>query len=642
MPKLTNERLETAAPQAFNSPNTTSDIGAGIALAKEGIAGLADSFMAFREQKDAGVLAKYEEEAAAAVESASAYNVVKAEILSRARGADKERFAALDMELQALRRGEVQGTISPQVAAVTLARLSKNYQKLRPGLGAEIRRLTSAYLGEVASIQSLDDLDPVAKAQEQIWQEATARGWTYDAVVAYNNDLAAAQQAKNTAEMKLANGDADASKFIADFVTNSATLVNMREQWENLDVGFKNGTFVKEDALKQLGVMRGQLYNEFMQQASTWEAEGSIILRDKSKLFAEVSKPLDILEALIPNIDSSDKNARLSRNGRVIIDNNKVKALYDVLGEASIFATTPEGAIKVVEDMAGISKRLMSGQLATIERLAQLDPYTRMLLDSMRRGEGWGVLAKGVVDRAEGTPASKLPPGFAREADNIVWKRAGAPGSALADRQKVFTNMLNGMHPIEGLHRNLDLVEDVITNDVGAQNIIERRMVSAISNTVRKVDAQVLNSMSYDPGKGFVYNGPQQEGIERNPFYIEWDMYEDPIRTKKSAGAQAAEYLNMYVDILKTYMPPDAAHDFVTANLKDALEARYSAVSNEHRGIINRNIYDLDEEGMISVNGKVDPNWAPTTKEEAIQVIGQLTAKYPDRADDFRALFPAE
>jgi hypothetical protein len=574
----------TMAPISTSGGSSAAETGAALAQATGQIM---DAYVTRKKQQVLGSLAL---EAQTAVSETSKYQTAKDSIVSKLSVADKDTFGQLSGQLERLRKGEVQGVLSPQAANIRLQSLAKGYINRYPRMAGEIRQMLKLVSGDISPDTKQGDIaDPVLKAQYAIVEEAQARGTSPQEVVALRRQKDATEMSKSKLEQAQSEGNYKLPEIMFELVDNKSS-----EMFSELISGMvsrvKTGQFVKENELTGLHSAMAQGIVDLNKELTNYEIENNVRV-DHKQFEDRLKSAYEPLISIAGEADTMEKQKRFASAQDTILKATDYKYLHDTLGAfAQVAINSPESMFKFMEQMSKTVEQIQKGQLPSLEEAAKYDPKTKMLLDQLKaNGKSWDLLMKrsseilshGAANTSTGVEA------IDRLSQKIILDTAASPGTPLEVSSKMLANDIYSGDSIDGivLHKR---VHNILANSREAQNAVDQMSLQEMTSHVANAPMSQLRNVHIDFGSQTPFQNmlppvPRQTATKdpRMPSMIRDANVNQP--------NNFADKMNNYYKLMLIYKDPESAQKDIVDQFQQLIGRRVEDELTAAQEILGRN-----------------------------------------------------
>lgn len=580
MPSNLTPSLPTQSPAGVPiHTGNTSGVAPALAAAAETLV------TGYMQRKKATVLGELAAEAQAAVSATSQYQSAKDSIVSNLAQSDKATFGQLSQQLERLRKGEVQGVLSPQAANIRLQSLAKTYINRYPRMASEIRQMLKLVSGDIApDTKSGDIADPVLKAQYQIVEEATARGTSPQDVILLNRQKDATEMSKARLEQAQAEGNFRLPELMFDLVDNKSSEV-FSELISGMTSRIKHGSFVKENELTGLRTSMAQAMVDLNKELTQYELETGVRV-DHAQFEARIRSAYEPLIALAGEADSTEKQKRFASAQDTILKATDYKYLHDTIGAfAQVAINSPEAMFRFMEELSTTIEQIQKGQLPSLEEASKYDPKTKMLLDQLKsNGKSWDLLMRRAdeimtgKDKTSSTGSDSID----RLAGKIVLDTAAKSGTPAAESSNLLAKYITSGEPIEGVLFNRR-THGILRNSPEAQTALEQQALKQMVSYVMTRPMSELQNIQVDfsdpaaPFKntlGDVPSPPSEEFLSGASMYTTFEQQPNKF----------ADLMNNYAKVMRLYKDPTETEAELSGKFQELVGAR---VKNDMAALTN-------------------------------------------------------
>lgn len=643
MPNNISQNLETVSPASM--PTAYGESGSEAAGIVQGITQGIQQFAALRK---ANVLGKVASEAQSIVTESASYQQAKDNIVANMRAADKAQFDRLSTQLERLRKGEVQGVISPQAANTRLQVMAKTYINRYPRMAGEIRQMLKLISGDIApDTKSADISDPVLKAQYDLVEEATKRGVTPQEQIAFNRTKDNVELSRMQLEKAQLEGSFAVPKLMFDLVDNKTSEV-FAELITGMTNRIKVGGFNKENELTGLLSSQAQAVVDLNKQLTDYELEHGVRV-DHAQFEARLKSAYDPLIQLAGAADSVDKQKRLVTAQSEILKATDYQYLHKVLGAfAPMVAGNPEQGFKLMDQISTTIKQIKQGQLPSLEAAAQYDPKTRMILDLLKNnGQGWDVIASRMNDSANGVAPkdSSGSPIVDKLSNKILADLAAKPGTPIEESGKLLANLISSgrpgfipADPIEAVLYN-KRVHSILAKSPTAQEALNQSVLQELTAYVLQTpmsdirDIEVDMSDMENPFKYKSKIGPS------NPSYGFVDnMNFDGMPVPAYQTNNFANKMNQFSRLMSLYKNPNEIQEELLGKFEELINTRVKTEMQSLADLQGRGPHQADKQAgkqtVTEVNAdgsqkfRFDPNSGQLTDSSGKEISPGQMAKF--------------
>lgn len=338
------------------------------------------------ERRDEKVYSQLEDETSEVLSKVEQYQTKKRGLLLDLSVADRAKVEEVEKQLQSLRNGEDQGRISPAYAIVQIRDKIKNASIKYPHLASEFRKLNTLAVEGVSQIVSKSEqMDPDVKAAMDILEESQKSGkspfeYREDQRLQYNLD-----QAKKADEAASLLGERRETSIEA--YVDAAVSVDINNIVSDLVSKFRQGRTVKKDELFKIEALAASAPAEIdaiiMREALESGAKFDSEFRERMK--KKVEERLAPLRAMAAAADTQDRTIEALR---LMEEGMRLKGSVKFMEELGFFATIAKepGGFEMIKTLQDFSNKLSKGNRASLEKIAETDAETRMMLDWYDRG----------------------------------------------------------------------------------------------------------------------------------------------------------------------------------------------------------------------------------------------------------------